>query len=99
MQSVEILRTLLLVLLVTIVTGFPAQTYENSFQLITDIESTDTFKSKRSNVIDATRCLIDEEYNAVCYFCGRFYDSIELYDQCCGSSDNVLKDFCLQVYS
>ncbi|VDI52224.1 Hypothetical predicted protein [Mytilus galloprovincialis] len=56
-------------------------------------------KRSVSSKIQSTRCLVDETYNAVCYFCGRFYDSLDLYDQCCKAEDDVLEQFCIQVYS
>ncbi|KAF4687366.1 hypothetical protein FOZ63_021358 [Perkinsus olseni] len=47
-------------------------------------------------------CCYDDHVNAVCYYCGRQYDSLTLYHDCCydgpGKSDDV-RSFCELIFA
>ena len=96
----EIWTILLFFLIVTVVSSFPTQiSSDDSFRNINTDSIETIFSSRTKRSIVATKCVGDEIYNGLCYFCGRFYDSIELYNQCCRADDSALTDFCEQVYS
>lgn len=100
LKSVEIWTILLFFLIVTVVSSFPTQiSSDDSFRNINTDSIETIFSSRTRRSIVTTKCVGDEIYNGLCYFCGRFYDSMELYNQCCRADDNVLTDFCKQVYS
>ncbi|CAG2212549.1 unnamed protein product [Mytilus edulis] len=79
--------------------GMQSNSQSSEQALLQRNEQVFSTRMKRSvfSKIKTTRCLVDETYNAVCYFCGRFYDSLDLYDQCCKAEDDVLEQFCIQV--
>ncbi|KAF4700459.1 hypothetical protein FOZ62_028026, partial [Perkinsus olseni] len=50
---------------------------------------------------DYNTCCHDDDIKRVCYFCGRMYDSRELYPDCCydgPDKDAATRTFCIAVF-
>ncbi|KAF4679290.1 hypothetical protein FOZ60_015229 [Perkinsus olseni] len=51
---------------------------------------------------DYNTCCHDDDVHGVCYYCGRVYDSIEVYGDCCyNGPDKIpeIRTFCETVYN
>lgn len=51
------------------------------------------------NTLQVTQCSVNDAINTICYVCGRTYDSMEIYSQCCAGNDANLMAFCEGVFN
>lgn len=90
LSMVQTMTALSLVLLLVSTTwAYPSQILGN--RLKRSSFSLDAFQ--------ITKCSMSEAVNTICYVCGRTYDSMEIYSQCCAGNDANLVAFCEGVFN
>ena len=79
--------------------AFPQLTHKDTYT------GSPRHKEKRStmklidSIFQSSKCAIDDDFHSVCYLCGRTYDSMEIYSQCCTDDDQYrdLITFCEKI--